>query len=279
MAQPSNNGFVPVQGAEIEWAAWGERGRAGVLLLTGNGAHIGWWRVIAPFLAKDYRVAALSWSGMGQSDWRDAYTPDLFLAEALAVAEAAGLFEADCKPTVVGHSFGGFITVTAAARIGDRLRGAIFVDARLRTRRSWGAGADLVPPYRIYATREEAIARFQLQPAQPQTNRYLLDKLADEALCQTAGGWTWRADPDIRAKTELGKDLTGLIGEAGCPLAFVRGERSATVTDQIWDELKAVAGPGTPFVEIPAAHHHVMADQPIALIATLRALLASHLTE
>jgi pimeloyl-ACP methyl ester carboxylesterase len=279
LAQPCESGFVTVQGANIEWAAWGERGQPGILLMTGNGAHVGWWRAIAPFLAKDHRVAALSWSGMGQSDWREAYAPDLFQAEAVAVAEEAGLFEGDIRPAFVGHSFGGFITVTAAANIGQHLRGAIFVDARLRTRRSWGAAADVVPPYRIYATREEAIARFRLQPAQPQANRYLIDMLADEALCQTAGGWTWRADPDIRAKTELGEDLTGLIGMAQCPLAFVRGELSATVTDQIWEELKAVASPGTPFIEIPAAHHHVMADQPIALIATLRALLAAHFTE
>jgi pimeloyl-ACP methyl ester carboxylesterase len=31
---------------------------------------------------------------------------------------------------------------------------------------------------------------------------------------------------------------------------------------------------GTPLIPIPEAYHHVMADQPLALVAALRALLA-----
>src|SRR5947209_12132259 len=82
---------VEVAGARIESLIWGERGRPGLLLLHGNGAHAGWWRFIAPFLAEQYRVCAISWGGMGGSDWREAYTTDNFVAEALASADAAGL--------------------------------------------------------------------------------------------------------------------------------------------------------------------------------------------
>ena len=57
-----------VAGARIETLAWGEIGKPGLLLLHGNGAHADWWSFIAPLLASDYRVAALSWSGMGGSD-------------------------------------------------------------------------------------------------------------------------------------------------------------------------------------------------------------------
>jgi pimeloyl-ACP methyl ester carboxylesterase len=55
---------------------------------------------------------------------------------------------------------------------------------------------------------------------------------------------------------------------------FIRGALSTTVSEEIWAEHRALAPAGTPFVVIPDAHHHVMIDQPIALIATLRALLA-----
>jgi pimeloyl-ACP methyl ester carboxylesterase len=33
--------------------------------------------------------------------------------------------------------------------------------------------------------------------------------------------------------------------------------------------------PGSPYVEIPEAEHHVMIDQPIAFVAALRALLVA----
>jgi pimeloyl-ACP methyl ester carboxylesterase len=273
--QPVETGRVAVSGTEIEWLAWGERGAPGLLLATGNGAHAGWWRHIAPFLAETHRVAAFSWSGMGGSGWRTLYSPELFVAEAMEVGEAAGLFEADRPPVMAGHSFGGILTMLATATVGERLRAAILIDARLTTRSVWGADAAPVPPYRVYPTREEAITRFTLKPRQPQRNRFILDMLAAEALGPvTGGGWTWRADPDLRRKTSLGGNLNGLIARARCPLMFVRGALSSTASSEIWAEHRALAAPSTPFVEIPDAYHHVMIDQPIALIVALRALLA-----
>ena len=273
-AAPREEGTVEVAGAGIEWAAWGKRGRPGLLLVTGNGAHVGWWRPIAPFLAEGCRVAAMSWSGMGRSGWRDAYSPALFVEEAMAVAAATGLFEGAPRPVMIGHSFGGILTMLATATIGERLRGAILVDARLRTRSVWGGDVPMVDGYRTYATRDEAIARFRLVPGQPERNRFILNDLAAEAVGEVDGGWTWRSDPNIRSRTELGPNLTDLIPRARCPLMFVRGRLPTTATDDVWAEHKAAAPAGTPFVDIPDAHHHVMLDQPIAVIAALRALLA-----
>lgn len=275
LARPHEQGRIDVEGAGVEWLAWGERGRPGVLLTTGNGAHMGWWRWIAPYLAQDFRVAALSWSGMGGSDWRDAYAPELFVREAMAVARETGLFDGAVAPVMIGHSFGGILTALAAATVGDRLRGAMLIDARLRTRSVWGANAEPVPPRRTYVAREEMIARFRLQPRQPQRNRYILDLIAGEALEAADGGWRWCADPEIRHKTDLGSNLTGLIPRALCPLMFIRGELSTTLSEDIWAEHKTLAAPKTPFVVIPDAHHHIMIDQPIALVSAIRALLAT----
>ena len=93
--------FVEVEGAQIEMLTWGERGKPGLLFLHGNGAHADWWSFIVPFFAAEFRCAAISWSGMGRSGWRDAYSIDQFGREALACAEAAGLFEAREKPIVI----------------------------------------------------------------------------------------------------------------------------------------------------------------------------------
>lgn len=275
LSQTPECGRINVAGACIEWLAWGKRGRSGVLLVTGNGAHMGWWRPLAPYLARDYRVATLSWSGMGGSEWRDAYSPEMFVCEAMTVAQEAGLFEAVTAPVIVGHSFGGILAALAAATIGDRLRGAVLVDARLHTRSVWGKNALPVPPRRIHAARADMIERFRLQPVQPHRNRYILDHIAADAIEPAEGGWRWRADPEIRHKTELGTNLNGLIPRASCPLAFVRGGLSTTVTDKIWAEHRALSPVGTPFVVIPDAHHHVMIDQPIALVSVVGALLQS----
>ena len=273
LAQLPERGRVDVEGAGIEWLTWGERGRPGLLLAGGNGAHMGWWRWIAPYLADGYRVTAMTWSGMGGSDWRDGYAPEQFVREAMGVAEATGLFSAPVAPVMIGHSFGGILTALAAATVGERLRGAILIDARLHTRSVWGADAAPVPPRRIHPSREAVIARFRLQPRQPQRHRYILDLIAGEALETADGGWRWRADPYIRHKTDLGTNLTGLIPRARCPLMFIRGGLSTTLTEDIWAEHQRLAPPGTPFVVIPDAHHHVMIDQPIALLSVIAAMV------
>ena len=59
-----------VEGARVHYLRWGDKARPGLLLVHGNAAHAYWWSFIAPFLARDYNVAAIDLSGMGDSDWR-----------------------------------------------------------------------------------------------------------------------------------------------------------------------------------------------------------------
>src|SRR5262249_32951893 len=70
--------FVEVEGTPIHYLRWGERKRPGLLLVHGNAAHAYWWSFIAPFLARDYNVAAMDLSGMGDSGWRETYSMETF---------------------------------------------------------------------------------------------------------------------------------------------------------------------------------------------------------
>ncbi|HEX3139883.1 MAG TPA: alpha/beta fold hydrolase, partial [Rhizobacter sp.] len=162
-----------VQGAGIETLTWGEVGKPGLLFLHGNRAHADWWSFIAPFFADDFRVAALSWSGMGGSDWRESYSIDLLSHEVGAVAEAAGLFEGAAKPVLLAHSFGGFPALRYAARNSDRVGGLMMIDSPVMTpemrkaRRRPGASSLLEPrPNRVYPDLPSALARFRFAPPQ-----------------------------------------------------------------------------------------------------------------
>ena len=271
---PHERAHVQVEGASIEWIGWGERGKPGLLLLHGNGAHADWWRFIGPFFAKTHRVAALSWSGMGNSDHRPRYTIDLFIAEILAVAEAAGL--SDAGPfTVVGHSFGGFPMMALANRDGARLKQAIILDTPFdlkQRRRPRGAGGD-ARPHNIYATQAEALARFRWAPPQPTTHDYIADFIARLSLKQVDGGFTWKFDPFLWSEFEA-QDASDLLLAPQCPTALMWGELSALVHDGLVADMARRLPAGSPMIPIPDAYHHVMADQPLALVAALRAFLA-----
>lgn len=268
LAQAPEEGRVDDQG--VEWLAWGRRGDPGLMLLHGNGAHAGWWRPIAP-LFPGRRVVALSWPGMGGSAHRPAYRLADFVDAARAVADAAGLWEGGA-PTVVGHSFGGFPMMAWARGQGERFARAVILDTPFTGGR--GRPPAEPRPHRVYPTLEAALARFRFAPEQACGNLWYADLIARHSLVARDGGWTWAFDPHLWHTFEFG-DAAVLLDAPRCPVALVWGERSALMPEAVVRSILARLPAGTAAVAVPDADHHVMVDQPLALVAALRALVAA----
>jgi pimeloyl-ACP methyl ester carboxylesterase len=280
IAQVPERTMVSSLGTQIELLTWGEIGKPGLLLLHGNSAHADWWSFIAPFLAKDYRVAAMSLPGMGGSGWRDSYSSEDTAHDAEACARAAGLYADGRAPIYVGHSFGGVHVVHAAARYPQQMRAAILVDTGFNVAPSMVAAAKPAKPMRVYPTLAEALARFRLSPVQPTEKLYIVDYIARRSLMPapladgSGDGWVWRFDPGMLIKLDTSANLPPDLSavEIATPLVHLYGE------------LSLIGRPGgrqgrTPpknvaQIEIAQAHHHVMIDQPLALVSALRTALA-----
>jgi len=267
--------FVEVAGARIHYLRWGDRARPGLLLVHGNAAHAHWWDFIAPFLARDYNVAAMDLSGMGDSDWRkNGYAMETFAREELAVCEDAGMFKLDEPPVIVGHSFGGFVTMLTGGLFGDRLAGVVIVDSPVNPPdRPGGPPKRAIKPHNVYPSLAAAMARFRLMPPQTSENLYLVDWVARNSLKEVAGGFTWKFDPAIWQRFSIG-DTAERLRATRCRIAVFRGEHSVLLPPQIGEYMFNLLGRSAPMVEIPQAQHHIMLDQPLALVAALRALLA-----
>ncbi len=271
-----------VHGARIETLVWGERGRPGLLLLHGKMAHASWWSFIAPWFSTTHRVAALSFGGMGGSAWRAEYSVQAMADEAMAVAQAEGLFDAAAPPIVVGHSFGGFVSLLCAQQHGARLGGVFTLDMPLMSREQRAARSQpglraFAPrPTRHYPSLAVALARFRFAPEQPCENLYIADHIARTSLKEVrtddgSTAWTWRFDPQVGP---LGPgNPAQALREAACPVAIGWGSESALVTPPVAAYACELAGRHAPRIEIPAARHHVMVDQPLALVSALRVLL------
>jgi pimeloyl-ACP methyl ester carboxylesterase len=271
-----------VRGAAIETLAWGERGKPGLLFLHGNGASADWWSFIAPLFIDTHRIAAFSMSGMGGSGWRDKYSYDLYVDEAFAVAEATGLFASTAKPVIIGHSFGAFITSGFVGRAAQSIGGAILLDgpflgsaARKRQREMRGSPR----PKRIYDTLAQALSRFRFAPDQGCENLFIADWIARSSIrtfrrADDSIGYTWKFDP-LRFMGFLHGSPSNDLSVAQCPIAVIGGARSAFVTDKRMDELAPYLPKGSPLVVIPDADHHIMADQPLALVTAIRMQLAN----
>lgn len=286
IAQEPERFSVEVKGAQIECLAWGERGNPGIVLVHGASAHADWWSFIAPFLAADgYRVAALSLSGMGGSDWRPSYDFFTFCDEVDACARAAGLFEAAPLPFYVGHSFGGAVVYVAARAFPERMRATIMIDSGFggppRESANEASKNDVGPPRRpmgkIYATEEEALARFRFLPPQVPGCLFITDFIARRSLKRapmpdgSGEGWTWRFDPDLFPRLDRSQ-IKDLEGKSTGRALHLYGDRSKLINRV--GGLERLKQSPIPSVAIPEAEHHIMVDQPLALIAAIRTALA-----
>jgi pimeloyl-ACP methyl ester carboxylesterase len=294
IAQEPERSLVESLGTRIEMLTWGERGKPGLLLAHGNSAHADWWSFIAPYLAQDFRVASMSLAGMGASDWRDSYAFQDFAEDAEAVARAAGLYDGGVKPIYIGHSFGGSQVFFAAASHPERMRAAILVDTGFggpppdspeakRMQQEVRNIPTTDRAQRVYPDLKSALARFRFMPPQAAGNLFVADFIARRSLKRapledgSGEGWTWRFDPNMWVKLDRSL-MTGMMNGGPpvvtIPLVHIFGDRSVVMS-------RRAQGQASPFPEgmleiaIPDSAHHIMVDQPLALIAALRGLLSA----
>ena len=270
--EPREDRWVEAQGARIHYLRWGKAGLPGIIFVHGGAAHAHWWSFIAPLLTGEYRCAAIDLSGHGDSERREFYPRELWCDEVMAVAEDA---EFEGKPILVGHSMGGFVCIATAADHGDQLAGAIILESPVRQpdpEEQEGARGKAFRNPKVYPDMESAIARYRLVPDQRCENKFILDYLARTSLREIEAGYTWKFDPQVfrrispRASHEI-------LPKVRCRLALFRAQ-FGMVTPDIGEYMYELLDRNAPVVEIPQAYHHLMLDQPLAVVTALRALLA-----
>ncbi|WP_198152621.1 alpha/beta fold hydrolase [Tsuneonella dongtanensis] len=274
IAHEPERSFFEVDGAQIELLTWGEVGKPGLLFLHGNAAHADWWSFIAPQFAGDFRCAAISWSGMGRSGWRDRYAIPIFAKEVEAAIKTAELGASGRAPVIVAHSFGGFPTLHVASFHPEIISGAILVDSA--PPKSEGG-----PPPRLaqgrahnprYPTIESALRRFRFLPEQDKGMPEIIDWMARGALHEVPetedapGGWTWRFDPQFWQHFERGD----LGPSPKVPIGLIVGGKSALFPTGRLEELQAIVEDLRFTTVVAEAYHHVLVDHPLELIEAIR---------
>jgi pimeloyl-ACP methyl ester carboxylesterase len=271
LARRPEHADIAVDGVTIHYRQWGAPERPGLVLVHGGAAHSGWWDHVAPMLAGEYCVVALDLSGHGDSGRRPEYDMETWAREVIAVSEAACLPD---PPIIVAHSMGGWVGLTVAADHGDDLAGLILLDSMVQRADPEEEAARVgvaFGPLRTYPTLEAALARFRTVPDQPTTLPYIKDHVARESLRPIDDGWTWKFDPKIFERR--GVPHGSMLQRIRSRVSLFRAEHGLVSPDigaYMYEQLGRVA----PIVEVPLAWHHIMLDQPIALVTGLRAMLA-----
>ena len=271
---------VASEGAEIEVRRRPAKGepKQSVLLLHGLLAHARWWDATAALLPQDWDVVAMSFSGMGQSDWRQHYSLEQDIRDVETILNWA---QFKTKPMLVGHSFGGGIGTYVYKAHQDRFDRFVIVDSGMRF-----APVEQ-PSYlnvarKYYPDKETALSRFRFIPEQPVVQPDYVRYLAEHSVRtfddqpQGEGRWSWifdfarvealKAYPNFWLQVfENYRSMDPLPG-------FIRGQLSA-ICPQPWvDQLQQIMGGEVPLITIEGSYHHVLLDRPDALAKTLEAM-------
>jgi len=283
---PSLSGMpahADVNGVRLHYLSWQQDNLTAaadkpvLLLLHGFRAHARWWDFIAPHFAEHYRVLAMDFSGMSDSQHRTNYDVDTFATDIIGLIEALQL-----GPVLgIGHSYGGSRLLRACAERPDLFQHAVVIDSYILFRGDDGPSMSRkLLGNKIFPDLEQACARYRLMPEQDAASPALLRHIARHSLVQVAEGWRWKFDPNMPATGYRETDGAALLARIRTPVDYVCGEASAVVSPaharRIVHALRNAPGAASvrgPIV-IPQGQHHLMLDQPVALISTLRALLA-----
>lgn len=272
-AQPAETHGVAVQGARVNYRGWGlaDTGKPGLIFVHGFFAHARWWDHIAPWFVDRFRVAALDLTGMGDSDHRPAYSRKQYSDEIIGVAVDAALR----RVTLVAHSFGSVSALYAAHLRPDLIERVIVIDANVFRREDEQVRA--VPGQKFYESREAALLRYRLTPPGLWPEPAITAYLAEHSIIETPQGWRWKFDPETvrnAHREEIRSEVHGL----SLAVDYIHGDQSEIAgPGTIASFLAAMPNCGTP-VAIPMSHHHIMIEQPIALVTALRGLLANNRT-
>jgi pimeloyl-ACP methyl ester carboxylesterase len=176
---------------------------------------------------------------------------------------------------LIGHSMGGMVSLVHAATHPGRVRRLVIVDSimlmpmdRVSKMQEFGAR-----PAKSYATQDDLIARYRLEPANTQMAApEVVRRMAIHSGRQDADGrWQHKADRGVYANF---RQIAGvpLWEKVKIPALVIKGERSTRFTPGVLAEVRARA-PQVQFAEVPASDHHIMLDNPQGFVDVVQKFL------
>ncbi len=269
MCHAPTSRFIRVNGLALHYLEWGESANPALILLHGGSGHAHWWDHIAPTLARTHRVLALDFRGHGESAWT--HPPAYEIADYVADLEGiVAALELDA-PVLMGHSLGGFVALHYATTVTMNHGAFVIVDigSRLRPSRTMRLLRSLPPS--TYSTEADVYARFRLLPAETWATPELLRYIARHSVRPDHAGH-FHLTSDRAAMTRQPCDLGPQLARIACPILFIRGQYSRTLSTERLSHLVHTC-PRATGVEIPQAGHHVFLDQPVAFLDTVTTFL------
>lgn len=250
-------------GLRLHERAYGTPGGRGVVALHGVKGHCGRWRLLAEQLP-DFRLHALDLRGHGRSGWSPPWTLEQHVADVLTTMDHLGLRRAD----LIGHSFGGAVSVHLARHAPDRVGRIVLLDPAIGLDPAVaGERAEAERSPRSFADPAEARAA-RLGGWPPLADESLLDdEVADHLVRGADGRWRWRYTPAavVTAFSEMARPA--VLPPSAVPTMLVRAARAEVVRPELIAACRAATDADVTVVDVDC-FHEVPLERP-KLVAEL----------
>lgn len=229
------------------------------------------WQTIAKALSDHYLVVTPDLRNHGRSPHVSTHSYPHMAEDLRAYMEHHWMFNA----TLIGHSMGGKVAMQMALHHPDLVERLVVVDMAPGPSKSDHNGI-------FEALFAVDISRIQ---SRKEAEDFLAQHISDNGTLQfllknitrnVDGSYSWKMNLPVlhQSYQHILAPVEGPPFDK--PALFIRGERSDYVKDQDWPAIQALF-PQAKLVTIPNAGHWVHADQPLALLETVRTFL--HQTE
>ncbi|MDB5513338.1 MAG: alpha/beta hydrolase [Tardiphaga sp.] len=273
--------FYESQGLRLHVTDWGNAAAPPLILLHGGRDHSRSWDLIARALQPHFHVMAPDLRGHGDSEWAkgSSYTLSDHIYDLTPLASAGR------ETVLVGHSFGGMISLAFAGTFPERVSRLVALDGAFLPSPSsapidaqmaeWIAQLDSISRSKVRRFRDvtEAAERMSVHNKRLTAEQAL--HLARHAVRPNADGtFSWKYDPYQRAQApyRLSRDdYTTLWSRIACPVLLFSASESF-----IPDSAKAGRLRHFKQVEhqiVAGAGHWLHHDEPEEVLAALRSFL------
>ena len=264
-----------VDGTRLRYAVSGDG--APLVLVHGLGGTVENWRAIAPALAERHRVLVPDLPGHGRSEaLPEARHLDVLMDAVFAIAKAEKVERA----VWVGHSLGGTVSLRAAVRRPDAVRGVVLaaaagVGSSTRLGRVTVSLMGLVEPGKAIATHRRAWAN------SPLGRRVAFGwwGVGDAVALEPAMAEAFFTGPAFHTKTRqagralLGTDPLAELERITCPVLCLWGASDKWVKlDDGFDYARRL---GAPLRTIAGCGHLLIGERPDACLAAIDEFVAS----
>lgn len=262
------DGFATVNGLRIHYMDFGARqaGDGRPVVAIHGIATGGWtWRDVAAGLG--LRVIAPDLRGHADSQWSpsDSYRSDDAAGDIAALIAQLGLGQVD----IIGHSWGGLIAISLAARASSPVQRLVVVDIPPSTT----AKPDEVPPRQVQFDTWEAVVESERKRA-PRATDAAIANVADRTYrAAEGGGFVKKLDPSFLRRWQFrSEDHWGRLAALTQPTLVVKAANSATVPDEVAEKM-AITIPNGQWAVVPDSGHGVQVENPAGLVAVVKPFL------